>query len=168
MASRFENSAEENYNELVKPRLTEIGFWVRDGRTMGSIAESLGIGVRTLQNYKNQFAELADILKKDKEYCDSMVINAVLKSALGYTVDLPKETYRYIYNPDGSLKECKLEKKEVNRIHVAANPTAQKMWLNARKREEWGGMVEAVEQEGGGIVLIPEKEIIDEPGEADQ
>lgn len=72
------------YETLVKPYLKEINKKVREGVTEEAIAVSLGICVASLNNYKNQYPELAEALSKDKG-ADALneLINAGLEAAKG-------------------------------------------------------------------------------------
>lgn len=70
------------YETHVAPRFEEIKDWVRNGATDEEVAKKLGISRDSLCEYKKQFSEFSDLLKKNKEYVDSQVENALLKSAL--------------------------------------------------------------------------------------
>lgn len=70
------------YETHVAPRFEEIQDWVRNGATDEVIAKKLGISRDSLYEYKKQFPDFSDLLKKNKEYVDLQVENALLKSAL--------------------------------------------------------------------------------------
>lgn len=70
------------YDTHVKPRLTEITDWVRNGATDKQIAENLKISPDTLIEYKKQYSEFSECLKNTRAYVDAQVENALLKRAL--------------------------------------------------------------------------------------
>ena len=55
--------------------------WARDGLTDAQIAENMGIGISTFYEWKNKFAEFAEVLKRTKEVVDREVENALYKAA---------------------------------------------------------------------------------------
>lgn len=76
--------AKGKYEQCVKPYLDKISQKVREGVTEESIANALGISVASLNNYKNQHAELKEALSKDKG-ADVLqdLINAGVEAAKG-------------------------------------------------------------------------------------
>ncbi len=70
------------YQTHVAPRFEEIKDWIRNGATDEEVAKRLDISRDSLYEYKKQFPDFSDLLKKNKEYVDSQVENALLKSAL--------------------------------------------------------------------------------------
>lgn len=115
------------YETHVAPRLTEIEDWVRNGATDEEVANRLGISRSTFCEYKNQFSEFSDTLKKSKDYVDAQVENALLQRALGY--DFEEVTRELL---EGKLVETKKVKK-----HIAPDITAQIFWLKNRRPEQW-------------------------------
>ena len=73
------------YESLVKPKLSTIEGWYRDGLTLEQIADNLGIALSTLCNYKNQYEELDEALKRGNEDAVYQVENSLLRLALGFT-----------------------------------------------------------------------------------
>ena len=99
---------------LTNEGLTLVEGWARTGLNDEQIAKNLGIAVGTIYEWKNRFPEFAEALRKGKEVVDFEVENALLKSALGYTVtENDKEKY------------------------VPPNPTAIIFWLKNRKPDVW-------------------------------
>lgn len=72
------------YEEYVKDKLDSIQGWARDGLTLQEIADNLGIALSTLCNYKNQYEELNEALKKGVDESLYTVENALFKAACGY------------------------------------------------------------------------------------
>lgn len=56
--------------------------WARDGLTDEQIAHNMGIATGTLYEWKKQFCDISESLKKGKEVVDYQVENALLRSAL--------------------------------------------------------------------------------------
>ena len=122
------------YQEWLEPdKLILLEGWARDGLTDEQIAEKMGISRSTLSEWKNQFSDISDALKKGKEVVDKMVENALLKRALGYSY---KETTRELFVD----KATGIEKLKVTKVvekEVIPDTTAQIFWLKNRKPEEW-------------------------------
>ena len=72
------------YEEYVQDKLDSIQGWARDGLTLQEIADNLGIALSTLCNYKNQYPELNEALKKGVDESLYTVENALFKAACGY------------------------------------------------------------------------------------
>lgn len=75
--------AKSKYETHVAPRLEEIKDWCRNGATDKEISERLGISKDSFYEYKKQFSDFSDSLKKNKEICDAEVESALHKAALG-------------------------------------------------------------------------------------
>ena len=67
---------------LEKDNLIRVQGWARDGLTDQQIAEKMGIGVRTLYEWKKKHPQFSQALKSGKEVVDYAVENALLKKAL--------------------------------------------------------------------------------------
>lgn len=111
---------------LTSEGLLRLEAWARDGLTDEQIAKNIGISIATLYNWKRDYLEILEALKRGKEVVDIQVENALLKRALGY-----------------SYKEVKTEisdegKKVITTVkEVIPDVTAQIFWLKNRKPEEW-------------------------------
>ena len=68
---------------LKKENLLLLEGWARDGLTDEQIAKNIGIGERTLYEWKEKYPQISQSLKKGKEVVDYEVENALLSSALG-------------------------------------------------------------------------------------
>lgn len=120
--------AKGKYQEWLEPEgLLKIEGWARDGLTEEQIAENMGICRDTLYEWKKQFSDISDTLKKGKEVIDRQVENALLKRALGYEYEEISEKYEM-----GILTERKVTKKQ-----VVPDTTAQIFWLKNRKPSDW-------------------------------
>ncbi len=115
------------YQTHVAPRLEEIKDWVRNGATDKEVAERLGISETSFYDYKNEFSEFSESIKKGKDYVDAEVENALLKRALGYNFN---ETTQ-------ELKDGKLVVTKVVRKHIVGDVGAQAFWLKNRRPDKW-------------------------------
>lgn len=119
--------------EDVKEKLILVECWARDGLTDEQIANNLGISTSTFYEYKKNYSEFSESLKRGKEIVDYEVENALLKRALGY--EFEEKTYETKWDENqGRFREVltKKVKKE-----VIPDTTAQIYWLNNRKPKQW-------------------------------
>lgn len=119
--------------EDVKEKLIFVECWARDGLTDEQIANNLGISTSTFYEYKKNYSEFSESLKRGKEIVDYEVENALLKRALGY--EFEEKTYETRWDENqGRFREVltKKVKKE-----VIPDTTAQIYWLNNRKPKQW-------------------------------
>lgn len=110
------------YHTHVEPKLLLIEAWCRDGLTDADICKNLDVSHESFIQYKKQFPELVDVLKRGKEVIDTMVENALLKAALGYEYEESKETNT------GFERSVK---------YAPPNTTALIFWLKNRRPKEW-------------------------------
>ena len=76
-------AAKGKYADWITPEgLLKIEGWARGGLTDKQIAHNIGISQATLYEWKKQFPELSDTLKKSKDVVDRMVENALFKNAI--------------------------------------------------------------------------------------
>lgn len=137
--------AKGKYREWLEPEgLLKLEGWAKDGLTDEQIAYNIGITAKTLYEWKKQYSEICEALKKGKEVVDRQVENALLKRALGY-----------------KYKEIKTEKTEegkkvtVTVKEVVPDTTAQIFWLKNRKPDQWRDKRD-IEHSGeiGGVVIV--------------
>lgn len=102
--------------------------WARDGLSDEQIAENMGISVRTLYRWKNEYCQICHALKKGKDVADREIENALFKRAKGYDYEETRE----------ESKDGKIVKRIVTTKHVPGDTTAQIFWLKNRKPEYWG------------------------------
>lgn len=103
------------------------------------IAAKIGITERTLCEWKSRFESISSALKKGKEPVDIEVENALLKSALGYTVTVkePMKIRVERMKPGvGRVAEEKIEMVE-REVYIPPNVTAQFFWLKNRRPDKW-------------------------------
>ena len=76
-------AAKGKYADWITPEgLLKIEGWAREGLTDKQIGNNIGISQATLYEWKKQFPELSDTLKKSKDVVDRMVENALFKNAI--------------------------------------------------------------------------------------
>jgi hypothetical protein len=78
----------------VKEKLLLIEKWCRDGLTEEQICANIGVGHTAFNEYKKQYPELAEALKKGKEVLITEIENALVKRALGYSYEETKVSIR--------------------------------------------------------------------------
>lgn len=117
---------------LEDDKLVLLESWARDGLTNEQIANNIGINVKTLYDWKNKNSKISNVLKKGKEVVDYEVENALLKRALGYTIQISEEKL----DKDG----CKHTL--IRDVHIPPDIIAQIFWLKNRKSAQWREKVE--------------------------
>lgn len=124
--------AKSKWNDI-KKKLILVECWARDGLTDKQISNNLGISTTTFYEYKKNYPEFSESLKRGKEIVDYEVENALLKRALGY--EFEEKTYETRWDENqGRFREV-LTKKV--RKEVVPDTTAQIYWLNNRKPKQW-------------------------------
>ena len=120
--------ANGKYQRWLEPDgLLLLEGWARDGLTDEQLAQKMGIGTRTLYEWKEKYPQISQSLKRGKEVVDIEVENALLKRALGYDYT---EEHVEISEKDGR------KVKQITK-HIAADTTAQIFWLKNRRPDRW-------------------------------
>lgn len=133
------------YQSWLEPEgLLLLEGWARDGLTDGQIAQNVGIGIRTLYEWKDKHPQISQALKKGKEVVDIQVENALLKRALGY--DFQEE--RIETSAKDGTKVIQTIK------HVPADVTAQIFWLKNRRPDKWRDKVPAEAGQESGVTIV--------------
>lgn len=115
---------------LEKDNLILLEGWARDGLVDEQIAHNIGINIATLYDWKNKYSEIDNALKKGKEVVDLEVENALLKRALGYTIE---EKHVRKVTKNGITTEYV----EKTTREIPADTTAQIFWLKNRRPDKW-------------------------------
>lgn len=112
--------AKSKYETHVKPYLKEINEKVRQGVVEEEIAKALNISVATLNNYKKQYTEFAEALRKDKgKDVLQQLINAGVRSAIGYFEEEETTTVIVV----GEENEVAKKQKTFTKKYYPPNPT---------------------------------------------
>ena len=119
--------AKGKYEYWLTPEgLLKLEAWARDGLIDEQIAKNIGIGVRTLYDWKQKHQQILQALKRGKEVVDIQVENALLKRALGYTYE------------EKRVEVCEDGQKVTRTIkEVVPDTTAQIFWLKNRRPDRW-------------------------------
>jgi transposase len=108
---------------LTEENLLLVEGWARDGLTDEQISHNMGVSRSTLYEWKKNYPDFLDALKRGKEVIDRQVENALLKSALGFEYE-----EEMITNKGDVVKVKKYER---------PSNTAQIFWLKNRKPVDW-------------------------------
>jgi len=118
----------------IKPdNLMLIECWTRDGYTNDMVAERLQIVAKTLWVWRKEYPVIEEAMARGREVVDYKVENALLKSALGYSIEEVKTIISGSPDKDGN-RPVRLEK---TTKEISPNVTAIAIWLNNRKPELW-------------------------------
>lgn len=79
--------AKGKYQRWLEPEgLILLEDWARNGLTDDQIARNMGVGTRTLYDWKAKYPQISQSLKRGKQVVDAQVENALLSSALAGNV----------------------------------------------------------------------------------
>ena len=124
---------------LTEDGLLRIEGWAREGLSLEQIAKNMGIADSTLRKWRDKFEPISAAIKRGSAPVDYEVENAMLKSALGYTVKVKKpikvKTKKQLKDK-GTIEEEHIEFAE-EEVYVKPDTTAQIFWLKNRKPEKW-------------------------------
>ena len=128
---------------LTPDGLLRVKGWALDGLIDEQIAHNMGIGVRTLTDWKKQYPAISAALKEGKAPVDIEVENALLKRALGFEY---VETTTEIHDmPDGTQRK---HIKKTTKM-VVPDTAAAFIWLKNRRPDKWRDKpIEATAAEG--------------------
>lgn len=103
------------------------------GATDKEMADFFGVTERTLNQWKKEYPEFLQSLKKGKNIADANVASKLYNRAIGYDY----EEKHFETKP--SKKDAPPELVEAKRIkkHVPADTTAAIFWLKNRQPEKW-------------------------------
>lgn len=125
--------AKGKYQQWLEPDgLLQLEAWARDGLTDEQLAKKMEISTATLYNYKRDYLEILEALKRGKDIVDVEVENALLKRAKGYKYN--EITQELTKNEDG---EMELAVTKVVTKEVIPDTTAQIFWLKNRRPDMW-------------------------------
>lgn len=132
--------AKGKYQEwLTADGLLLLEGWARDGLTDEQIAQNIGISRQTLSEWKRDYADIGDAIKKGRAPVDIIVENALFKRATGY--DWEETTTEIDTNG----------KKHIKKItrHVPPDVGAIVFWLKNRRRDKWRDRPDLVQDNSG-------------------
>ena len=104
------------------------------GLTDKEMAGVFDVDVSTIGNWKNDFPEFLEALKKGKDEADAKVVKSLYKRANGYNyTEVRKET--------GTSGEYTIDKTTTTKKHIAPDVGAAAFWLKNRRRKDWNDRV---------------------------
>jgi len=113
--------------DQVKEDFPLIFRYLVDGLTEVEICKKINISTSAFATYKNQHAELRDLLKEGKGRPNAKVEQALYKSAVGYEYDEQKITT----DESGKVKVEKITK------YMPPQSTSMIYWLKNREAKKW-------------------------------
>lgn len=136
------------------------------------MAIQAGIPLADFRLWQKKYPEFAEAVDIGRSGADFAVVKSLYKRALGYNVSLNK-TYklkRVDYDPDTGKKLREYEELAtgVDETYVPADLRAATFWLKSRQPDRWGEHLKLTPEEEralGGIIEMPEADLIDECGE---
>ena len=117
------------YDPKTFPDLVES--YARDGLLEKDMAKLLGVSHNAFNNYKNNYSEFKEAIKRGKAPVDFQVENALLKRALGY--DYEEETIEY----ENVNNKPAIKRKKTIKKHIPPDTGAAFIWLKNRKSKYW-------------------------------
>lgn len=131
----------EEYNKLAY-KLALLGSTDKD------LASVFDVSEKTIANWKNDYPDFLQSLKRGKDEADSKVVMSLFNRANGFHKE---ETEEIMYK--GEIVELKRKK------YYPPDVTACIYWLKNRQRDKWGDKKEDLLKEN----LVPDIKIIYEP-----
>ncbi len=138
------------YEACVLPRLEEIKQWIENGVSQKQVAKNLGIADSTFNEYKKEFPEFSEAIKKARMSTVLGLRSALVKRACGYdynekkevtaVINFSKET-RKVLEKAGidveKLEKPKLVRTEVTTKRIPEDVAAINLALKNFDRENW-------------------------------
>ena len=132
--------AKGKYHKWLTPEgLILIQGWAMDGLTNEEIATKIKINPDTLYSWMKRFPEISEAIKRNKEFADQEVEQALFKKATGRSVKTVEEPR---FNP----KTGEFELVVVRRETLPPDVAAQAFWLKNRRPEKWRDKRELVSE----------------------
>ena len=162
------------YETHVVPFFPQINEWLANGATEKQIAEKLGVGYSTWNDYKVKYRELGEILEKGRRNLVATLRGALIKKALGFDYVETKTVSEHIEMPQ-ELREALLEsgfthdqieqanliKTEVMNKHATHVVAALNLALKNYDKDDWSNDWQTYELRKKELEL-KEKKIDDE------
>lgn len=157
MAGKRKRGKPGKYDEYVKPYLPLISEWCRT-MTEQQIAEKLGIGYSTFNQYKVDYPEVKEAIKKGKQNLVAELRSSLIKKANGYDYVETKETVERVKWPDDiyaamidagftpqQIGEARLVKTEIAHKHISPDVAALNLALKNYDKDNWANDPQTLE-----------------------
>ena len=156
--TKFESFCREYGLEFIR-RLAE------DGYTEEEIAQRAGLDPAEFKVWSRRHKKLRDAIELGRREADFSVVEAIYKRATGYNV-LTKKTHklkRVDFDPVTGKKIREYEELAVadDEDYVPPDLRASIFWLKNRQPERWSEKGIGIELGEGGIVELPQADLID-------
>ena len=149
MAEKRKRGKPGKYESHVKPYLSLISEWCRT-MTEQQIAEKLGIGYSTWNQYKVDYPEVREAVKKGRQNLVAELRSALIKKAKGFEYTETKETTERVkwppdmyamlidagFSPE-DISQSRLVKTEVAHKKTAPDVAALNLALKNYDKENW-------------------------------
>lgn len=149
MAEKRKRGKPRKYDDYVKPYLPLISEWCRT-MTEQQIAEKLGIAYSTFNQYKVDYPEVKEAIKKGRQNLVAELKGSLIKKANGYEYTEKKVTTEYVKWPDemyealinagftpDQIASSRIVKTEVAHKKMAPDVAAINLALKNYDREDW-------------------------------
>lgn len=130
--------------------LLRIEGWAREGLTDEQLAGRMGIARCTLYEWKQKHKALRDAIKSGKAPVDTMVENALLKSALGF-----ENTVRKAIKVDDKIVYVN------ETTYYPPNTAAAIFWLKNRRPDRWRDKPVEEKAQGESTIDILTRELFE-------
>lgn len=115
--------AKRKYDPVIDAQL--LRWMMRSGLTQKQASFQLGIKIRTFTAWVKKYPEFSEALKEGRDYCDSLVEDALLKRARGFEVVILEE------------KEGEKGYTKTTTKYYAPDTAAIIFWLKNRRPDSW-------------------------------
>ena len=128
MAQKRKRGKPRKYDEYVKPYLTLISEWCRT-MTERQIAEKLGIAYSTFNEYKLDYSELREAIKKGRQNLVAELRSSLIRRANGYDYVETKQTTEQIKLSEEmreALADAGFGKEQIENVQIVKTEVAHK------------------------------------------
>ena len=157
MAEKRKRGKPGKYDTYVKPYLPLISEWCRT-MTEQQIAEKLAIGYSTWNQYKVDYPEVKEAIKKGRQNLVAELRSSLIKKAKGYEYTETKETTERVkWPPDvyamlidagfssEDIDQARLVKTEVSHKKASPDVAALNLALKNYDKDNWANDPQALE-----------------------
>lgn len=146
------------YETHVVPFFKAIAEWLANGATEKQIAEKLGVGYSTFNDYKVKYQELAELLEKGRRNLVAELRGTLVKRAMGFDytetktvreqVKLPPDMQKFLLDngfTSEQIEQAQLVKTEVANKHALPDVAALNLALKNYDKDNWANDPQGLE-----------------------